>query len=95
MNNKRELTEEERKNTKEWSENNSYLYELLCSLWENNIRTHACCAGHDVSVGQPYLGILIDNYSLPYIEKIVAGLQDMPDIVMSTNFRYSIDRQKY
>lgn len=29
-----------------FSEGNSSLKKLLCHLWENDIETHACCAGH-------------------------------------------------
>lgn len=39
----KELTEEEKKNFLEWSEGNRYLYELLCSCWENGIMTYASC----------------------------------------------------
>ena len=43
----KELTEEEKKNFLEWSEGNKYLYELLCSCWENGIMTYASCGGHE------------------------------------------------
>ena len=71
------LSEEDKKNFLEWSEGNKYLYELLCLCWENEIRTFASCGGHEEEKNRPYLGMIIDNNSLPVIKSILAQVQDM------------------
>ena len=60
------------KNFLEWSEGNRYLYELLCSCWENGITTFASCGGHEQKNGSPYLGMIINDNSLPFIKNILA-----------------------
>ena len=70
----KELNVKEKELLKEYSEGNQYLYEALCSCWENEIRTHACCTGHKIT-DSPYLSIILDDKSLPYIRKIVGVLQ--------------------
>jgi len=89
----RTLSEEEKSELKQYSEGNNYLYEALCSCWENGIRTHACCAGHQTknNTTTPYIAILIDNNSLPSIRNIISTLQDMSDINMYSGIRKSED----
>lgn len=83
----KELTEEEKKNFLEWSEGNKYLYELLCSCWENGIMTHASCGGHENGNNSPYLGIIINNNSLPFIKNMLGQIQNMENIVVSSGVR--------
>lgn len=89
------LTEEEKKNFLEWSEGNKYLYELLCACWENEIPTHASCGGHEEGVGEPYLSIIINDNSIPFIESILGQIQDMQNIEVSANVRHSGNGQLY
>lgn len=83
----KELTEEEKKNFLEWSEGNKYLYELLCSCWENGITTFASCGGHENRDSWPYLGIIINNYSLPFIKSMLGQIQDMENINLHSGVR--------
>ena len=83
----KELTEEEKKNFLEWSEGNRYLYELLCSCWENGIMTYASCGGHENGNNSPYLGVIINNNSLPFIKSMLGKIQDMKNIVVSSGVR--------
>lgn len=83
----KKLTAEEKKNFLEWSEGNRYLYELLCSCWENGITTFASCGGHEQKNGSPYLGMIINDNSLPFIKNILAQIQDMTNIVISSGVR--------
>lgn len=83
----KELTEEEKKNFLEWSEGNKYLYELLCSCWENGIMTYASCGGHEEENNSPYLGVIINNNSLPFIKSMLGQIQDMENIVVSSGVR--------
>lgn len=83
----KELTEEEKKNFLEWSEGNKYLYELLCSCWENGIMTFASCGGHENGNNSPYLGIIINNNSLPFIKNMLGQIQNMENIVVSSGVR--------
>lgn len=91
----KELTEEEKKNFLEWSEGNKYLYELLCACWKNEIPTHASCGGHEEGVGEPYLSIIINDNSIPFIESILGQIQDMQNIEVFTNVRHSGNGQLY
>lgn len=83
----KELTDEEKKNFLEWSEGNKYLYELLCSCWENGITTFASCGGHENGNNSPYLGIIINNNSLPFIKSMLGQIQDMDNIVVTFDVR--------
>ena len=83
----KELTEEEKKNFLEWAEGNKYLYELLCSCWENGITTFASCGGHENGNDCPYLGVIINNNSLPFIKSMLGQIQDMQNIEVSSDAR--------
>lgn len=84
----KKLTEEVKKNFLKWSEGNKYLYELLCKCWENKIRTFASCGGHEEENNRPYIGIIIDNNSLPIIKSILAQVQDMQNIAITSDARH-------
>lgn len=79
------LTTEEKEILKEYSEGNEYLYDALCTCWENEIETYACCEGHPLEM--PYLGIILNKKNLPYIKNIVGILQDVKDISISSGIR--------
>ena len=81
------LTEEDKKNFLEWSEGNKYLYELLCTCWENEITTFASCGGHENGNDFPYIGIIVNDKSIPYIKSILGQLQKMQNIAISTSAR--------
>lgn len=83
----KELTDEEKKNFLKWSEGNKYLYELLCSCWENGITTFASCGGHEKKNDSPYLGIIINNNSLSFIKSMLSQIQDMDNIVITFDAR--------
>ena len=83
----KELTDEEKKNFLKWSEGNKYLYELLCACWENGITTFASCGGHKNGYKIPYLGIIINNNSLPFIKSMLGQIQDMDNIVVTFDVR--------
>ena len=82
------LTEEEKRNFLEWSEGNKYLYELLCTCWENEIKTFASCGGHEEENNSPYLGIIIDDNSLPVIKNVLGQIQDMKNITITSDVRH-------
>ena len=83
----RMLNDEDRKNYLDWSEGNKYLYELLCACGENEISTFASCGGHEDEHSNPYLGIIINNNSMPLIKKMLEQVQDIPNISVSTMIR--------
>ena len=88
----KELTDEQKRNFIEWSEGNKYLYELLCTCWENDIKTFGSCSGHETDDSCPYVGIVINDKTLPYIKSILVEIQDMENISMGSYSRYSEDR---
>ena len=90
-----ELTEEDMTNFKSWSEGNKYLFELLCSCKQNGIKTFASCGGHENGKNNPYLGIIIDNNSMPFIKSMLAQVQDMENITVNSGARHSGDGQLY
>ena len=83
-----ELTEDEIKNYQKWSEGNKYLFELLCSCRENNIKTFASCGGHENVSSEPYLGIIVDDNSMPFIKNILGQIQDMQNIKVYSGARH-------
>ena len=89
------LTDQQKKDFLTWSEGNSFLYKLLCACGENDIPTFASCGGHEETNSHPYLGVIINNKTLPFIESILAKIQDMPDISVSINVRHSGSGQLY
>ena len=89
----KEISKEEKDNYLEWSEGNKYLYDLLFACGENEINTFASCGGHDEADTYPYLGIIINDNLMPFLKSILGKLQDMPNIGVSTNVRYSNDGQ--
>ena len=58
-------------NFKKWSEGNEYLYKLLKSCYNNGIVTTASCGGHSDRQAVPFISIVIDEKSLPYIKNII------------------------
>ena len=91
----KELTEEDITNFKNWSEGNKYLFELLCSCKQNGIKTFASCGGHEKGKNNPYLGILIDSESMPFIKSMLGQVQDMENITVNSGVRHSGDGQLY
>ncbi len=83
------LTEQDKQNYLEWCEGNKYLYELLCACGENEITTFASCGGHEKGKkDSPYLGIIINTNSLPFIKRILSQLQDMQNIIITSGVRH-------
>ena len=86
-----ELTDEAMKKATDYSEGNSFLCDALTSCWKHNIKTYACCCGHEGDISNdntnlfPYIGIVLDNNSLPYIKNIIASLQNIKDVEMSSS----------
>lgn len=88
-----ELSDEDIKNYKEWSEGNKYLFDLFCSCKKNGITTFASCGGHNLIECSeenidsiPYIGINIDSNTLPFIKDIISELKDMSNIQMEAGF---------
>lgn len=91
-----ELSNDDINNFQEWSEGNNYLFELLCNCKKNGIITFASCGGHEVTLNSfyeqedvpifPYLGIVIDEKSLPFIKEIISELKDMKNIQIDCGF---------
>ena len=66
-------TDEDKKEiAKEFSEGDEQLENYLFELWNNNIKTRACCRGHDDYSKKPaYISIIINDDSRPIIEESV------------------------
>lgn len=73
----------------EFSEGNEYLKGALLSLWNSNIRTISCCAGHyqkvelpgyptisRFPVSQPYLSIILDEKNYQKIGSLCSKLSE-------------------
>lgn len=90
-----ELTEEAVQKAEAYSEGNKYLYDVLTSCWKHKVKTTACCAGHEGPINDdntnlfPYLSIVLDDNSLPYIKSIIGQLQKMKDVEMTAGFTLS------
>lgn len=82
-----ELDEELIKQIEEWSEGNEYLYTLLYLCWEKSIKTYACCKGHEKRP-YPYIGIILDNNSIPYVESIISMMEKVENIVLTCDYRH-------
>lgn len=87
--------EKENQNYLRWCEGNKYLYDLLCSCGKNNITTFASCGGHEDWYNRPYLGIIIDTNSLPFIKSMLSQLQDMENITIISSARHSGDKKLF
>lgn len=84
------LPDEYIKNFTKWAEGNKYLFELFCSCRKNGIKTFASCGGHEMSefepseirtnCSAPYVGIILDANSFPYMKDIIFQLKDMQNI---------------
>ena len=57
----------------EFSEKNKSLEELLLYLWNNDINTIACCAGHDKE-NFPYIYIVVDNLESSTLKELLVNL---------------------
>ena len=53
--------EEQEKYARLWSEGRESLYNLLIFCMENNIKTVACCAGHEETYTKGYIGFDMDD----------------------------------
>ena len=84
-----ELSEEGLEKASAFSEGNKFLRDALASCWKYGIKTYACCSGHPGEENDPntsyypYIGMMLDENSLPYVRSIIANLQGMPDVKMS------------
>lgn len=83
----KELTEEEKANYLEWSEGNTYLYKLLCTCGKNGITTFASCGGHKRRYPLPYVGMIINDDSLPFIKSVLGKIQNTQNIIISSGVR--------
>ena len=86
-----ELTEDEIKDFQKWSEGNKYLLDLLCSCRKSGIKTYASCGGHESVSSEPYLGIIIDDNSMPFIKSMLGQIQDMQNIRVYSGARHQGD----
>lgn len=59
---------------KEFSEGNAILEKLLLSMWDNGIKTIACCAGHEDRESDPYIAFEVNGCSNPLIHTILSFL---------------------
>lgn len=82
-----EINEDFIQTLKQWAEGNEYLFSLLYLCWEKNIKTYACCAGHEEK-NTPYIGIILNETSFKYVESILAALEGVDNVVISTDYRH-------
>ncbi len=76
--------EEKEKLAEEFSEGSSTLKETLLFLWNKDVDTMACCAGHPeskYSTGNPYLWFRVDELSKNVIKNILIGLTSNEDVI--------------
>ena len=78
------------KRAKEFSEGNVLFAATLLKLWNNNIRTTACCNGHKEFEFKSYLSFMIDDYSAPLINNLCNNIKKFDDLIIS--FTYIYDR---
>ncbi len=96
-NGKVELTNEGLEKARFFSEGNNYLFEALASCWKHGINTNACCSGHEGKIPNedknlvPYLSMVLDNNSLPYVRNIIANLQGVKDVSINAHFTVKED----
>lgn len=82
-----ELTNEDVKNFKEWSEGNRELFELLCWCRKCNVKTLASCGGHEFEDAEehgvePYIAMTLDGNFINYLKDVISELRDVEEIVM-------------
>ncbi len=76
--------EEKEKLAEEFSEGSSTLKETLLFLWNKDVDTMACCAGHPelgYPAGNPYLWFRVDELSKNVIKNILIGLTSNEDVI--------------
>lgn len=71
------LNYKQEENFKKWSEGNDYLYKLFKSCYNNGILTAASCGGHSDRQAIPFISIIIDEKSLPYVKNIIGEIANM------------------
>ena len=81
------ITDEFNEKIKEWSEENEYLYSLLYFCAEKNIKTIACCAGHDKHPW-PYISFVLDEERIIYLKNIIAVIESVDNIAISCDYRH-------
>ena len=64
------------------SEGNNKLKEYLLNCWKHNIKTFACCKGHD-KYNLAYVGFEIDENSIDYINMLLNNLESIDYSVLS------------
>ena len=74
------------------SEGNKYLYDALCSCYDNGINAYSCSAGHRPNK-LPYFAIIINEENIDFIRSIIASLQDMKNISMEYTARLDINNK--
>lgn len=58
----------------DFSEGDNLLKNSLLKLWENNIKTMACCKGHEEKESPAYISLIIDDNSYYLVKKITEFL---------------------
>lgn len=72
----------------EWSENNKSLENAIRSCIENNISTHASCAGHSL-LDLPYLSLKVNKENLGQILNIMNSVANIKNTVIGLSYMKS------
>lgn len=74
-----------------WSEGNRYLEKLIRISIKNNIKTFACCAGHEGKTSHPYISLKADEKSLGILLDVFKIMYEDLNEIFSVSF--SFDRE--
>lgn len=71
-----------------WSEGNRYLEKLIRTSIKNNIKTFACCAGHEGKTSHPYISFKADEKSLEILFDVFKTMYEDLDEIFSVSFSF-------
>lgn len=71
-----------------WSEGNRYLEKLIRTSIKNNIKTFACCAGHEGKISHPYISFKADENSLEILLDVFKIMYEDLNEIFSVSFSF-------
>lgn len=71
-----------------WSEGNRYLEKLIRTSIKNNIKTFACCAGHEGKTSHPYISFKADENSLEILLDVFKIMYEDLNEIFSVSFSF-------
>jgi len=80
-------TERQQEIAKDFSEGNKLLEKTLLELWKKNIKTIACCNGHEEKEARFYISLAIDDNSTSLASEIVDYIYKSDSSSSYINFR--------